>query len=125
MDAPGNFGAVDGRGRPSLERVSDKSYRRGLVASLFVGDVLAGAYALAMTLVVNLSLSYSSPPTAVPHDFVVYWVVVGVLALLTFGIGWNVRAETKAGRSFRLGAVAFVLSLFPLVFGVAILFWTR
>ena len=125
MDAPGNFGAVDGSRRPSLERVSDRSYRRGLVVSLFIGDVLAGAFLLALTVVTSFSILGNSPPTTVPHDFVVYWVVVGVLALLSFGIVWNVRAESRAGRPFGAGTFLFVLSLFPLGFGIAMLTWSR
>ena len=118
MDAPGNFGAVDGSRRPSLERVSDRSYHRGLVVSLFIGDVLAGAFLLALTVVTSFSILGNSPPTTVPHDF-------GVLALLSFGIVWNVRAESRAGRPFGAGTFLFVLSLFPLGFGIAMLTWSR
>ncbi len=126
MDAPGNFGAVDGRRRPSLERVSDRSYHRGLVASLFVGDVLAGVYLLFLTVVSSFRLFGLQPPvTTVPHDFVLYWIVVAVLALLSFGIIWSVRAETRAGRPFGVGTFLFVLSLFPLGFGIAMLTWTK
>lgn len=126
MNAPGNFGAVDGRRPPSLERVSDRTYHRGLVASLFVGDVLAGAFVLVLTVVSGFSLfEAAGPSTTVPHDFVLYWIVVAVLALLSFGIIWNVRAETRDGRPFPLGTFLFVLSLFPLGFGIAMLTWTK
>lgn len=126
MDAPGNFGAVDGRRPPSLERVSDRSYHRGLVLSLFVGDVLAGAFVLFLTVVSGFRLiAFAGPSTTVPHDFVLYWIVVAVLALLSFGIIVNVRAETRAGRPFGVGTFLFVLSLLPLGFGIAMLTWTK
>lgn len=106
--------------------MSDLSYHRGLVVALFVGDVLAGAFLLALTVVTSFtSLYFAPPPTTVPHDFVLYWVVVAVLALLTFGIVWNVRAETRAGRKFGSGVLALVLSCFPLAFGIAMLTWSR
>jgi hypothetical protein len=120
MDAPGNFGAVDGSRPPSLDRVSDRSFHRGIVVGLFVVDVFAGVYTLfAAVWTTNVYL------TAVPRGVAAYWVAVAVLALLSFGMVWNVRAEARAGRSFGAGILLCVLSFFPLVFGVAMLFWSR
>jgi hypothetical protein len=107
----------------SIADVSDRNYHRGLTVALFVGDVLAGLYLLGITFAVFIQRwgDFGGGAIDPPRAFPMYWVVVVVLALITFGIIWNVVTEVRAGRRYVAGKVLVVLSFFPLLFGIAML----
>lgn len=107
----------------SIADVSQRAYRRGATAALFIGDVLAGLHLLALTFVVFFQRWRDFDGGAIdpPRSLFMYWVTVVVLALITFGIIRNVRAESRDGRQYVAGRVFAALSFFPLLFGIAML----
>ena len=113
----GNFRVVTGA-EGSIANVSETTYRRGWTVALFILDVFAGLYLLAATVVMGAVRGFGGAPQAAFHDYWQYWVNISILALITFGIIWNVRAASREGERFAPGVVFAVLSAFPVLFGV-------
>lgn len=117
-DRPGgNFRVVAGN-EGSIANVSETTYRRGWTVALFILDVFAGLYLLASTLVMGAARGFGGAPQAAFHDYWQYWVNIAILALITFGITWNVRAASRAGLRFSAGVAMAVLSVVPVLFGM-------
>ena len=107
----------------SISDVSDRTYRRGTVVSLFVIGMVAGIFLQFLTFAVFFQnwRNFDGHPIQPPRAFPAYWITVIVLALTTFGMIRNIRAEHRDGRRYTVGVVLASLSLLPLIFGIAML----
>ena len=119
-----DYNLSDKRPRPdtlnTIANVSDRTYRRGLAAALFLGDVLAGFCLLGITSAV-LFQGFGGGVVDPPRAFPLYWITVVVLGLITFGLIWNVRAEARHERRYLAGKIFVALSFLPLLAGIAML----
>lgn len=107
----------------SIADASDRTYRRGIVVGLFVVDVVAGIVLQFLTFAVFFQnwRNFDGDPIDPPRAYPGYWITIAVLVLVTFGMIWNIRAERREGRRFVVGTVLVVLSILPIVFGIAML----